>query len=237
MALDFSDLRQVGENISPILNKRRAVKSFKNPMDKCTIVSILPKEIDEVKYTIEPGRFVIAPGTYEKPAILVVGGSSWWRDVDIEQPLIEIPVGSVQIADSVIRDYCNGMLGCDMADAVPGLFFVLGEITVADIKLKYREKLDETKVKQDNWLKILIRLADSLWARSNGNPLVISNEMRMAANMLNETGKPWLQNFEAAKLVPCMACGSLRNEKFPVCPSCKAVDPSHPLSKDLKFAV
>lgn len=233
MALDTSDLRQVGEMVN--LSKRKLIRSVKNPLDKCTIVSIFPKPIEEHKYTIEPGLFKIPAGTYEKPASLVVGPSSWWREIDLDQPMLEIPVSSIQIADSVIRDYCNGMLGCNMGDAMPGLFFILGEQSPSDIELKYKEKLLEIKNKQDNWFKILVRIADSLWARTNSNPLVIADEMRLAAKSLNFNDKPWLKDFITVELKPCQACGTLRNPSFPVCQSCKNVDLSHPLAKDLKF--
>lgn len=235
--MDTSGLKQVGELSGAYLNNRRMIRTSKNPMDRCTIVSILPKEINEVKFTIEPGRFHIDAGTYEKPAILVVGPSSWWKEIDLEQPMLEIPVSSIQIADSVIRDYSNGMLGCDMDGSMPGLFFLMGEINKLELKAKYSKELDRAKARQDTWFKILVKLANSLWARSNGNPLVISDEMRLAARNLNENQVPWLQNFEAAKLVNCKFCGGLRNEKFPICPSCKAIDMTNPLSKDIKFAV
>src|SRR3977135_3942063 len=131
------------EFTAPLFSSRRLIRAYKNPMDKCTIVSIFPKVIDEVKPTIEPGKFHIPEGTYENPATLVVGSSSWWKDIDVDQPMLEIPNSSIQIADSVIKDYCNGMLGCNMADAMPGLFFVLGEVSILDIKVKYKAKLDE----------------------------------------------------------------------------------------------
>ncbi len=124
-----------------------------------------------------------------------------------------------------------------MSSSMPGLMFVMGEKSIMQIQMEYKTTLEELNVKQNNWFKILVRIADSLWARSNNNPLTISDEMRMAANMLNEKDKPWLQNFEAAKLVNCVACGSLRNALFPVCQSCKHIDQSHPMAKELKFAV
>lgn len=227
--------RQVGEFVN--LSSRKVIRSTKNPLDKCTVVSIFPKEINEVKHTIEPGKFHIEPGSYEKPATLVVGPSSWWREIDLDQPMLEIPVSSVQIADSIIRDYCNGMLGYDASSSYPGLFFVLGEIKPVEVHLKYKEKLEEAKAKQNNWYTILVRIADSLWARTNGNPLVIADEMRLAALELNLKDKPWLRDFKMAELTPCYACGTLRNPAYPVCQACKAVDMNHPLAKDLKFAV
>lgn len=230
---NFAGLRQVGEFMP---THRPLIKSVRNPLDKATVVSILPKYIEEHKVTIEPGEFILKPGSVENPTVLVVGPSSWWRDIDVEQPILEIPVSAVQIADSVVKDYCNGMLGCNMADSMPGLFFVLGEETSASIKTKYKEKIAEVKDKQDRWFGILMRIADSLWARSNGNPLAISDEMRMAAKMLGKEDKPWLLDFEQVSLVNCIACGTLRNPAFPVCPNCKNIDASHPASKELKFA-
>lgn len=225
------------EFTNSLLNNRRLICSAKNPMDKCTIVSIFPMDIDEVKHTIEPGRFKIPKGTYENPSILVVGGSSWWKDIDPDQPMIEIPVSSIQVSESIIKDYCNGMLGCDMADLMPGLFFVLGEHKIVEIKVRYREMLEQTRVRQDNWYQLLIRLADSLWARSNNNPLVIWDMMRLAARSLNMNDKPWLKDFQILEKVPCKGCGSLKSPDYPVCPVCKAVDMTHPTAKDLKFAV
>jgi len=218
------------------ISGRRLIRSVKNPMDRCTIVSIFPKEIEETKHTIEPGKFKIPAGTFENPAILVVGSSSWWKDIDVDQPMLEIPVSSIQIAESVIKDYANGMLGFS-GDAMPGLFFVLGEHTAAEIKLKYKAKLEETKLKQDRWYMILVKLADSLWARTGQNPLAIWDEMRLAARSLNLNDKPWLKDYYVMEKVPCKACGTLKNPDYPVCQVCKAVDLSHPAAKELKFSV
>jgi hypothetical protein len=93
----------------------------------------------------------------------------------------------------------------------------------------------EVKNKQDNWFRLLLKLADALWARSNNNPLVIWDEMRIAARELG-ADKAWTKDFQLVDLIKCFACGGLRNPQFPVCPTCKVVDPNHPLAKDLKFA-
>jgi hypothetical protein len=229
--------RQVGEFSNHYLNARRLIPATKNPMDKCTIVSIFPKALDETKETLNPKRFQVPAGSFEEPATLVVGSSSWWREIDIDQPMLEIPVSSVSIADSVIKDYCKAKLGCDMEMAMPGLFFVLGEVLPLDIKLRYKSKLEEVKHKQDNWYKILVMIADSLWARSNNNPLVISDEMRLGARALQLNEKPWLKDFFTIDKVNCRACGSLMNPTFPVCATCRWINPEHPASKELKFAV
>lgn len=216
--------------------RRRAIRAEVNPLDKSTVVSIYPIELDEKKPTIQPGRFIVAPGTYESPSILVVGPSSWWRDIDEEQPLIEIPVSSIQIADSIVKDYCNGLLVCNMGDTMPGLFFIPGEHTVAEIKLKHKPLLDKANANQKRWFMALVKLADALWARTNGNPLSISNLMRLAAREL-ALEKEWLADFQHVEMVRCVACGNMRNPQFPICPVCKAiVDPDRAKTLNLKFA-
>lgn len=216
---------------------RRTIRGPINPLDKSTIVSIYPKEIIEIKHTIQPGRFNILPGTFDKPTILVVGPSSWWREVDEDQPLLEIPVSSIQIADSVVKDYCNGILACDMTICMPGLFYIPGEQTIKTIRESYQDELNKAQKRQLKFWSELIKLADALWARSNGNPLAISDDMRLAARELGVVAsKDWMKDFERVDMVRCNACGALKNPEYPVCATCRAIDMSHPNAKDIKFA-
>lgn len=228
--------------------KRRTIRGPINPLDKSTVISIFPKDIEEKKPTIQPGIFKIPAGTIEKPGILIVGPSSWWRDIDEEQPLLEIPVSSLQIADSVVRDYLNGYLGCNMDSHMPGLFYVMGcktnqkgepdaIATQEWVKKEYKSELEKAYTRQQNWYTLLIKMADSLWARSNGNPLAIADDMRLAARELNLTAtKDWMKEFTMIDMVRCKACGSLKNPQFPVCAACHFPDPDHPLTKDIMAA-
>jgi hypothetical protein len=210
-----------------------------NPMDKATIVSIFPKPIKERKSTIQPGEFVIEPGEPDKPSVLVVGPSSWWREIDENQPLLEIPVSSIQIAASVVTDYCNGVLACNMDDMMPGLFYLPGEWTPAKIKIDPTgiAMLAKYKAAQHKWFLETVRIADILWARSNGNPLSISSDAKLACKYLNITNKPWLGDLQTSELIRCVACGALRNPAFPICQTCKAiVDPARAKELNLTFA-
>lgn len=228
---------QVGEFPGMPVTNRRTIRAPINPLDKSTVVSVLPKPIFERKVTIQPGIFEIKAGTFDNPAILVVGSSSWWREVDQDQPLLEIPVSSVQVADSIVRDYCTGILACDMTDQMPGLFYVPGEYTVEKIKKEHMPLLMSAVMKQKKWFMELIRIADILWSRSNGNPLSISEDARLACRELNIHNKPWLGDQQVAELVRCVACGSLRNSQFPICGTCKAIaDPELAKKLNLTFA-
>lgn len=223
--------------IGGVQNQKRLIRAQPNPMDKSTIVSIYPKPIYERKPTIQPGEFRIAAGTYDKPAILVVGSSSWWRDTENDMAL-EIPHWSIQIADSIVNDYCNGLHCCNMGDAMPGLFHLPGNLTVAEIKTKHKAELDNAAAKQKNYFKALILEADVSWARTNGNPIAISDEMRLAAQELGAKDKPWMKDFTTYEMSACPACGNLRNTAFPVCPHCKnVVDVEKAKALGLKFSV
>ena len=205
------------------IDKRRTVRAPVNPLDKATIVSIFPQIIEENKATIQPGRFVIRPGTYDNPSILVVGPSSTWRDIDLDQPLIEIPIGALQVADSIVKDYANGILGCNMSDTMPGLFYLSGAKTVETIKKENKADLDMAREHQRNWYKELVRIADIDWARTNGNPISISNMSRLAAQELGMKEKPWMQDFSMMEMLNCKACGNLVRPGFPICSNCKTI--------------
>lgn len=218
-------------------NNRRTTRAPVNPLDKSTVFSIFPREVDEVKHTIQPGRFIIPPGTYEKPSWLVVGPSSWWKEVDVNQPLLEIPQSSIQVADSIVKDWCNGILACDMINARPGLFYVPGSITPDAARNQFKEKFDEAYEKQKKWYEILVKMADSLWARSNGNPLAISDDMKLGARELGLTNKDWLKDHYTLQMIRCKACDQLVKDTVIVCPNCKVIlRPADFTRLDLKFA-
>lgn len=203
--------------------KRRTIRAPVNPLDKSTVVSIFPKHIIERKCTIQPGVFELQPGTFEVPSFLVVGPSSWWKEIDDNQPILEIPQSSIQIADSIVRDYCNGILGCDMGENMPGLFYVTGPCDLARLRKEHQGELNEANRKQRNWYTALVRMADALWSRSNGNPLAISDDMKLAARSLNLVNKEWLKDSQSMELERCKACGSLKNPLYPICSNCKAI--------------
>ena len=214
---------QVGEFPGFAPANRRTIRAAVNPMDKSTVVSILPKHIIEKKLTIQPGLFELMPGSFEKPFCLNIGPSSWWREIDENQSLLEIPVSSIQVADSIVKDYMNGLLACNMGDQAPGLFYIPGTFNSEEIKKSHMGLLMKAQHNQKKWFMELIKLADILWSRSNGNPLSISDDARLACKEMNIQNKPWMGDIQAAELVRCIACGNLRNPAFPICGTCKAI--------------
>ena len=120
-----------------------------NDMDKCTIFSVYPKDIEEKKITLMPFMYQIPAGTPEKPSRTVIGPASWWRDVDPEQPLIEIPVSSVVVAQSVVLDYTKSVYGYTAGKRCPGIFFLTGDISAewgdCFIKTKHIAKIADSR--------------------------------------------------------------------------------------------
>lgn len=193
-----------------------------NPMDKCTIVSIYPQAITENKPTLTPRTYTIGAGSYDNPAVLTIGSASWWSDLVPEQEPIEVTVNSIVIAESFVQDFVNGMVGFNGIECMPGLFVVLGEHDVASIKKNHKDKLDRALRSQRAWFTELVRLADIDWSRTNGNPLVISAQAKMAAEFL-QLDKTWMRDFSQLKKVNCIACGELRDPAYPICRHCHHV--------------
>ena len=205
------------------LNNRKTMRAEVNPFDKTTIVSIAPFDITETILTVQPGHFFIPKGSYDSPSLTVVGPSSWWKETDQDQPLLEVVVNSVLIGRALVEDYINSINGVTLGTCQPGIFHIPGEHTDVDkVKKEYKHILDRMRLYQTNWYNFLIKQADSLWARSNQNPLAIDDQSRLAARTL-QIDRPWLRDFQTTQNVNCVACGNLRNPQFPICPSCKMV--------------
>ena len=226
--------------------KRRPV----NPADKSTIVSIYPRPIDEVKHTIFPGRFIIPAAKKDDFELLVIGSSSYFKEIDPDQPMLEVVQFSSDVAKAVIDDYCQAKLAVKRSEMSPGLFWIHGGYNKTTI-LKYQSEpaegemigksfkdlLAEAQKKQRSWFIELVKLGDINFSTSNGHPMSVSDEMRMACKELG-FDRPWMGLVKDITKEPCRACGWLIDPAYPVCPNCKNVI-NHDRAKELnlKFAV
>lgn len=220
----------VGTGFGSFNTKRRMqIPMEVNPLDKCTIVSAYPKRIKAEKPTIFPSRFEIAAAADNDYELLVVGPSSWWREIDEHMPLQEIPCSSFQVGSAIVNDFINALLGAKGHSQKPAVFLCLGEYNKATIKT-YKDKvsgksfdalLKEALIAQKAYFTELVRIADISWARTNGNPLAISDDARLAAEKLGlKDSKAWMGDFKALELVNCKACGSMVNPNYPICATC-----------------
>lgn len=227
----------------------------KNPLDKCTIVSVFPRAIIDYKPTAFPQTHRIEAAPADGFSLCVVEGASWFKEMEEDQPLLEIPITSIQVCEAFIRDYVNGLVGYVPNVAMPGLFFVPGQHdakSILTVKLPdnlddngriasrgqtFQQLLDDAKAKQKNWFANLVKMADVDWARSNGNPLSVSDLSRLAAEYLGMKDKPWMSDIAHLEKSNCPACGFIVNPAFPICSNCKAVvNEARAKELNLKFA-
>jgi hypothetical protein len=213
------------------------IRMTPNPLDKCTIVSIYPKRIYDNKPMIFPGLFMMEPAKANDFEILVIGPSSWFKEMEEGQPYLEITSSSMVMAESFIKDWC-AQVGVEYGSKMPGLFYVPGSHDKNSIKALHQDKLDQAEIRQKEFFRNLVAIADVMWARTNGNPLVISEDAKLGAQYLGLTDKPWIKDFQATELRACLACGEFINYRFPVCRFCKAiVNPELAGELKIKFAV
>ena len=207
------------------LTRKRSIRATKNSLDRCTIVSVYPKDVLSHNVTVFPGRYIIPAGTVENPGIVVVTSGSYFKDDHQANESIEVIVSSVDMATSIIADYVRGLESAVYPIKMPGIFFVEGAYDETTIKKhpEFAARIQKSFTAQEDWYRELVRTADVSWARTGGNPRSISNDARRAAEHFHMKEKPWMQDFKTMELSPCPACGHLRNAIFPICANCGTV--------------
>lgn len=226
--INFFDMSKSG-----VQTGRRVLRPLpRNPADKCTIVSVFPKEIIETKPTIFPGVFTIPAAEFDSFTLLVVNGSSYYRPSTIEKmPPTEIQVNSAQLAEAIVNDYLSATWLSSKGVRSPGIFWIPGEWNNVTIHTyvhsdgrKFSQLLEQARALQKLWFAEVMNFADEAWARTNGNPKAIMEDAKIAARLLGvETTKPWMQNTVATQLEHCPSCGEMINMAFPVCKHCHAI--------------
>lgn len=216
---------------SPINTQGRIVIRTlpKNPMDRCTIVSVYPREIVYDNPTVFPRRHVIPAGSADDFSILVIESGSFFIASQIEkQPPTEVQVNSAQLVESIIKDSVPTMSLASVSSS-PGVFWCYGQYDKKSIYhyiepvtlKKFEQLLNEARARQLNYWKDIVDDADYLWSASSGNPHAISDDARLAAKVLGlEKSKPWMANTIATELAPCPACGEMVNHMYAICKYC-----------------
>jgi len=225
------DQMQVFNKPTQNVGKRVIYPLPRNPADKATIVSVFPKEIDEVKPTIFPRRFIIPAAVKDDFSLLVIEGASFFRPSVTSNIPMEIPINAMSLAESIINDYLNSTWLVSRGNRCPGVFFVLGEFNKITIQ-KYKspegktfaELLEHHRAIQKAWFIEVMNAADAFWASTGGNPRSIPEDARIAAELMGlEKTKPWMANVVASQLENCKSCGEMINVTYPVCRYCHAI--------------
>ena len=192
----------------------------------CTVVSLLPIPLHEEKPHILPFVFKIPAAGVEGISILhVEEGISYIPNPLIEEgrpgsTITQITMPS-DMAKSIVDDYRSAHIALS-EDAEPGIFWVEGRWEIEEVKRKFKKQIHDCSVKQKNWFRNLVAMADTDWQK-NKNMLAVSDLQRHAARALG-IKKDWVDpiDFETIRCqwckasispeaVKCTACGEIVN--------------------------
>lgn len=210
---------------------QRVMRRPVNENDKSTIVSIFPRDIKANNPAVFPGRLHIPAAKKGEIELAVVGQSSSFKEMLEGEPLLEIPYDSFTMANSFVDDICKGVIEYVKNEQMPGLFVVYGDYDKKTIhgyvdkktNRTFAQYLAEANRVQNKWFAELIKMADVLWVRTQGNPRSIDDNMKLAAIHLGQEDKPWIKLDLSVRKVSCPACGNLVDPSYPICANCKTV--------------
>lgn len=190
---------------------------------RCTVVSLLPwSPPPEEKPHLLPSTFRI-PAADPKTGIGVihVGEAVYFQPNPFDDRNTRVPVSPNEVARSIVDDYINGQMALD-EDTCPGVFWVEGELTEADVIKFFKRRIEEYKVKQTNWFKALVNMADADFTK-NKNRMAISDIQREAARAIGYKAD-WVDfNVSAMDMKQCPFCKSTISVDAIKCPVCSEV--------------
>ena len=193
-----------------------------------TVVSTLPILINETKPGLVPNNFIIEPAKKGEFSKLVVGVSYHFiLNNDPKLPPHAIPEESHIIANAIVNDLKSSFMGtrgtpqADGAIPMPGVFWVNGEPSDEEIKLKHKALLDSAFKNTKAWFQQLVKIADDDWNRFRQRGM-ITDLQRTACTYLG-LEKDWDIGTLLLQSASCWACKSSINPDAIVCPNCKAI--------------
>lgn len=195
-------------------------------MDSASVISIVPIAINERKPML-PAEFRFLPARVEEPFILLLGKGI--NDIYVgegrghygpDRSVIRVPIDAEVVAESIVTDWVDVQYGIMKPHAVPGLFWMPGEVTIE--QLIGSEELQRADHYQLNWFKNLVKLADDDWNKYRQHK-TISDIQRYAAGFL-KLERPWLLDTEIVQAMSeCPSCFEKVNPRAIVCSHCRFV--------------
>ena len=193
-----------------------------------TVVSILPYPLWEKKPGLVPGDFRIpytAPGDF---TLFNVERCQHSVYLDENRPRLIVPDPSDLVARSIVEDHKVAMVCYEGGIAEPGLAWVWGEYLndedgKAAFAYAHRDVLEIMGVKQVEWYKRLLLMADDDWARYKRHKF-ITGLQRTAAEVLGQTNREWMMEHKIEEaLSKCKFCFAQVHPMACICPSCHGI--------------
>ncbi len=193
-----------------------------------TIISLLPFNLCENKPGLNPNEFTINKAEGDKFGLTVIPNHVHY--LVNPDPLadakdvrnIKVPVPAIELAQSIINDYTNALLGVVVPDAVPGLLAVKGDyIDRKEVSSKFMKELLALRIAQNNWFKNLVELADDVWSKTR-SPISISDLQRDGCRMLG-LKREWLSPLPSEQIEKCPFCQNPINSGAVKCITCHEI--------------
>lgn len=197
-------------------------------LDITTLISFYPLPLMEEKPGMYPGKFSIEASDGVTPALAYIGQSNHYVDVGEDRPQLEVAMPSFDIARAIVDDFIAAQLAIS-DNAAPGLGYVRGKLTLAEVKAKEGPLLLALKERQRLWYMALVKLGDDDWQRYHKH-VVISDVQRIGARALG-LERDWVMIPEEVNAPTCPACGTQVAPSVVVCSNCRCI-----LDKD-KYAL
>lgn len=193
-------------------------------MSKVTVVSMIPRPINEYMPHIQPERYLIAAAKFDDFEILVVDDAVdlvYMRDGEHLTRMVP----ARDVAEAIVRSIISSVPGIG-ENSRPGIFFIEGELDKDEIRQKYGLKLTAAKLQQITWFKSLVAKADEDWIKYHVHGMVPAIT-RDAATYL-KLDREWMLDLAGEEVMSCPACGSkLPNKTVTKCATCLTViDPA-----------
>lgn len=189
-------------------------------MPVCTVLSICPFETVEIK-PINGGYFKIPAAEKDDFVLLTIKDSSYIQRLPATDHNIVIPVASHLIAKALVDDFVNTVIESS-DEAGPGMMWLEGNISRAEILTKHKEQLDRLKLRQLQWFKNLCKKGDDDWNQYHKIGL-ISGHQRYAADYLGYKA-PWVVEYHTNEgMMDCPACYSKIDSRAAICMHCSAI--------------
>lgn len=190
----------------------------------CTVVNMLPYELNEDKPHMLPSTFRVPAAEKGKFGILHVEEGIHY----IPNPLIDEgkPGSSIkqitmpdEMARSIVEDFASAQV-CLGENAMPGIFWVPGRCSLKTVMENHAETIEKYATFQKNWFHALCSQADADWQK-NKNMLAVSDLQRMAAKELGVQAD-WVE-LRMQENSTCPFCTVPIPVNAVKCPNCKEI--------------
>jgi hypothetical protein len=181
-----------------------------------TLASLLPYDLIESKPGLNPNEYTIKAAPPQGLSLTIIPNNVFY--LVNPDPLseakeirhIKVPVSAVEVAQAIINDYVNALLGAVPPDAVPGLFVVQGDWQdKKEFISKHISEMTTYRTAQNAWFKNLVDIADDVWQKSK-SPLGISDLERSACRELG-FARDWLNPLPNEQIEKCPVCKNAIN--------------------------